>query len=144
RPTPKTEKGVPVYVHNYFGDGKHAKVVSTKTKELKSDDLEYRAEPNLTGNESRVTEVHNVAFPKLLEPVFDLPPATAITQVLRQDGGKLLVRGVTSSNTQVKKVLVNQRTAKATSANFTEWEIVLEPGNGNLAAFAEDAAGNVE
>jgi hypothetical protein len=98
----------------------------------------------LTGNESRVAEVRDVTFPKLLEPVFDLPPATAITQILRQDSGKLLVRGVTSSNTQVKKVLVNQREAKAASANFADWEIVLEPGDSKLAALAEDASGNVE
>ena len=30
RPTPKTEKGVPVYLHDWFGPGRHAKVVSTK------------------------------------------------------------------------------------------------------------------
>ena len=32
RPTPKTQKGVPVYLHDYFGPGRHAKVVSTKTQ----------------------------------------------------------------------------------------------------------------
>src|SRR6185312_14063945 len=40
RPTPKTEKGVPVYIHDHFGLGVHAKVVSTKTRELKAEGLE--------------------------------------------------------------------------------------------------------
>jgi hypothetical protein len=144
RPTPKTEKGVPIYVYDYFGEGKHARIVSTKTKELKNDGLEYRAVPNLTGDESRAAEVHDLVFPKLIDPVEDLPPATVITQAVRQQGGKLLVRGFTSSNAKVKKVLVNQHEAKATAANFAEWEIVLEANNGKLEAFAEDAAGNVE
>jgi hypothetical protein len=111
---------------------------------LKNDGLEYRAVPNLTGDESRVAEVQDVAFPKLLDPVEDLPPATVITQAVRQDGGKLLVRGFTSSNAKVKSVLVNQRAAKATAANFAEWEIVLDVKDGKLEAFAEDTAGNVE
>ena len=144
RPTPKTEKGVPIYIHDYFGDGRHARIVSTKTKELKNDGLEYRAVPNLTGDESRVSEVHDVAFPKLLDPVEDLPPTTVITQVVHQESGKLLVRGVTASNTRVKKVLVNQHEATATATNFAEWEIVLASADGKLEAFAEDAAGNVE
>jgi hypothetical protein len=143
RPTPKTEKGVPIYIHDYFGEGKHARVVSTKTKELKNDGLEYRALANLTGDESRVAEVQDVPFPKLLDPVSDLPPATVVTRVVRQDGGKLLVRGVTASNTAVKKVLVNGREAKATAPNFAEWEAVVDVG-AKVEALAEDAAGNVE
>jgi hypothetical protein len=143
RPTPKTEKGVPIYIHDYFGEGKHARVVSTKTKELKNDGLEYRALANLTGDESRVAEVHDIAFPKLLDPVSDLPPATVITRVVRQNGGKLLVRGVTASNTTVKKVLVDGREAKATAPNFAEWEVMVD-GTDKLEAHAEDAAGNVE
>jgi hypothetical protein len=43
----------------------------------------------------------------------------------------------------VKKVTVNGREAKATAANFAEWEIVLDAA-GKLEAKAEDAAGNVE
>ncbi len=148
RPTPKTEKGVPVYVHDYFGAGRTAKVVSTKTKELKADGLEYRALPNLTGDESRAAEVTGVEFPtKLLASVADLPPATVITHVERQSGRKMLVRGVTSSNTRVKRVVVNGHEARATEANFAEWEVVLEgamSGAMTLEASAEDAAGNVE
>jgi RNA polymerase sigma factor (sigma-70 family) len=147
RPTPKTEKGVPIYIHDQFGPGRHAKIVSTKTKELKEDGLKYREEPLLTGDESRVAEVKDVEFPKLLDPVDDLPPATVITHVRKADGGRLVVRGSTSENGTVKKVLVNGREAKAVSANFAEWEVVLEnvtPGELKLRAHAEDAAGNVE
>ena len=87
RPTPKTEKGVPIYLHDYFGEGKHAKIVSTKTKELHEDGNQYREEALLTGDESRVAEVQNVEFPKLLDPVDDLPPATVITYTHRLAGG---------------------------------------------------------
>jgi hypothetical protein len=144
RPEPKTEKGVPVYLHDWFGQGRTAKVVSTKTKELKEDGLQYREEPLLTGDESRTAEVHDVAFPKLLDPVDDLPPATVITHIRRTDG-KVIVRGVTSDNGTVKRVLVNGKEAKALRDNFAEWEIVLDAADAKkLSAHAEDAAGNVE
>jgi hypothetical protein len=147
RPTPKTEKGVPIYLHDYFGPGRHAKIVSTKTKELKNDGLSYREESLLTGDESRVAEVSGIAFPKLLDPVDDLPPATVITHVRRLDGNKVMVRGTTSDNGSVTRVLVNGKEARPTSANFAEWEVVLEGvanGGTQLQAHAEDAAGNVE
>jgi hypothetical protein len=41
-------------------------------------------------------------------------------------------------------VLVNGKEAKATAANFTEWEITLDAATTELKALAEDAAGNVE
>ncbi len=144
RPTPKTEKGVPIYLHDYFGEGKHAKVVSTKTKELRDDGNQYREEALLTGDESRVAEVSDVAFPKLLDPVDDLPPATVITFAHRLKNGGLLVRGTTSDNGVVKKVLVNGKEAKSVTGTFAEWEIVLRSDDTKVEAFAEDAAGNVE
>jgi hypothetical protein len=146
RPAPRTEKGVPVYLHDWFGPGRHAKVHSTKAPDLKADGLEYRAVPQLTGDESRAAEVRDVEFPRLLDPVDDLPPATVITHVARS-GGKLTVRGTTSDNGTVRKVLVNGQPARAAQPNFAEWEVVLEePGRGGakLTARAEDDAGNVE
>jgi hypothetical protein len=147
RPEPKTEKGVPIYFHDYFGPGRTAKIVSTKaTKELKEEGVTYREELQLTGDESRVAEVRDVPFPKLLDPVDDLPPATVITHVTRTDG-KLLVRGFTSDNGTVKRVLVNGKEAKLTRDNFAEWEVTLEtPASGEvkISAHGEDAAGNVE
>ena len=144
RPTPKTEKGVPIIIHDWFGPGQHARVVSTRSKELKNDGIPYRGEPNLTGDESRVAEVKGIEFPKLLDPVDDLPPATVVTHVTRKDG-KWLVRGTTSDNGAVKRVLVNGQEAKALTANFAEWEVSLDGvRDGRITAHAEDMAGNVE
>ena len=86
-------------------------------------------------------------YPQPLSPIDDLPPVTVITHVSRSTPGKLVVRGTTSDNIQVSKVLVNGREAKAMGDNFAEWEIVLdaEPSAGHqLTAHAVDAAGNVE
>ena len=142
RPTPKTEKGVPIYLHDYFGAGQHAKIVSTKAKDLLGDGNTYGEEVGLTGDESRVAKVTNVAFPKLLDPIDDLPPTSAITSV-KKEGGKLLVRGTTGDNGTVKRVLVNGIEAKPTRENFAEWEAIV-PMGGTVNAHAEDAAGNVE
>ena len=43
----------------------------------------------------------------------------------------------------MKRVLVNGVEAKATRENFAEWEAVL-PMGASVAAYGEDAAGNVE
>jgi hypothetical protein len=61
--------------------------------------------------------VCKVEFPKLLDPADDLPPATVITHV-RRDGDRVAVRGTTSDNGAVKRVLVNGKAAKAVSPNF--------------------------
>jgi hypothetical protein len=133
--------GVPCIFHDYYGPGKHAKVMSVKTKELTNDGLNYRSEPPLTGDESRVAEVTNVDFPSLLSPVDDLPPATVITSIELR-GDKLLVRGIVSDNGEVARVVVNGQNAKLDSATGT-WEIELPKGS-EVKAHAEDAAGNVE
>ena len=144
RPTPKSEMGVPIYLHDHFGPGRHAKIVSTKTRELKSDGLEYREEALVTGDESRVAEVKGIEFPKLLDPVDDLPPTTVITH-LHREGTKLVVRGSTADNGTVKRVLVNGKEARSVTANFAEWEIILEGmTEGKVQAHAEDMADNVE
>jgi hypothetical protein len=142
RPTPKSEKGVPVYFHDWFGEGRTALVVSTKSGEYKAAPDTFRAEKPLTGNESRAAEVTGVAFPKFPQPADDLPPATVITRVSKKDG-KVLVRGSTIDNGTVKRVTVNGTEAKATAANFAEWEVTLDATT-ELKAVAEDAAGNVE
>src|SRR5262245_58769715 len=93
-----------------------------------------------------VAAVKDVAFPKLLDPVDDLPPTTVITHVTRLPGGKLHVRGTTADNGTVKRVRVNAQEARAVAPNFAEWTIILEkrPAAGKLEAHAEDTAGNVE
>lgn len=143
RPQPKTEKGVPVYVHDYYGPGRHARVVSTRSREYKRDPESFHAESPLTGDESRADEVSDVSFPQLLDPVDDLPPTTVITQVSRSNG-TLTVRGTTADNGIVRRVVVNGREAKPLAANFAEWQAELDSGELTVTARAEDAAGNVE
>jgi hypothetical protein len=145
RPTPLTPKGVPVYLHDWYGEGRHAMVVSIRSPEFKLAPASVHPDVPLTGDESRVAEVKNIAFPKLLDPVDDLPPTTVITHVTRSIAGKLVVRGTTADNGIVKRVAVNGTPARALSANFAEWEVTLNaPSGGRIQAGAEDAAGNVE
>jgi hypothetical protein len=141
----QTWTGVPVYFHDYFGPGKTAKVLSAKAPEVASEGDKFRQEPGLTGKSTRVTEVKDVAFPKLLDPVDDLPPVSVITQV-RRSGSKLIVRGTTADNGTVAKVLVNGQPARATAPNFAEWEAVLAAASGikEVRAQATDEMGNVE
>jgi hypothetical protein len=142
----QTWTGVPVYFHDYFGPGKTAKVLSVKSREVAAAGDKFREEPGLTSKDTRATLVQDIAFPKLLEPVDDLPPTTVITHVTELAGGKLRVRGTTADNSTVKRVLVNGKGARATAPNFAEWEITLEklPRAQRLEAYAGDAAGNVE
>ncbi len=83
-------------------------------------------------------------FPRPLAPIDDLPPMTVITHVRKVGNGKLLVRGTTSDDAGVAKVIVNGREGARLRANFAEWEVELSGVQGDLAAHAIDAAGNVE
>jgi hypothetical protein len=144
---PPPARGVPYYFHDYFGPNRHAKVISVQASDLLADGNAYRAYPLLTGEETRAAEVHDIPFPQLLNPVDDRPPTTVITHVSQHAPGKTLVRGTSSDNGEVSKVLVNGREARASAGNFAEWEIVLDdvvPGKTRLIAWAEDAAGNRE
>ncbi len=81
-----------------------------------------------------------------LNPIDKLPPITVITG-FQKDGSKLIVRGTTSDNGSITKVLVNDKEAHALTPNFGQWVIVLDgmsAGQINLTAFAQDQAGNVE
>lgn len=78
-----------------------------------------------------------------LDPVDDLPPVTVITHTLGQ-GGKVKVRGTTSDNGRVVRVLVNGQSARPLAANFAEWEIDLPASTQEIAAHAVDASGNTE
>ncbi len=143
RPQPKSEKGVPIYLHDWFGPGRTAMLVSSRSPEFKASPDKFRAESPLTGDESRVAEVKDISFPQLLDPVDDLPPATVITSVVRAKGS-IIACGTCVDNGTVKKVMVNGMAAKSTSANFADWEVILEGEAKRIEAFAEDAAGNVE
>ncbi|MCI0461692.1 MAG: G8 domain-containing protein [Gemmataceae bacterium] len=142
RPKPKTDKGVPIYLHDWFGPGRHALVVSSRSPEFKAEPGKYRAEAPLTGDESRVAEVDKVTFPAPPAVVDDLPPTTVITHVQRK-GTKLLVRGTTADNGEVSKVTVNGRPARSVRPSYAEWEVEVEAA-AELRAHSEDAAGNIE
>lgn len=144
RPQPKTAKGVPVYFHDWFGPGRHAMVVSSRSPEFKAEPSKFREEAPLTGNESRVAEVADVAFPQPLDVVDDMPPATVITRVSRQ-GGKLTVMGTCSDNGTIKAVRVNGTPVTLWQGNHEEWLVTIDvPAGGRVEAAAEDATGNVE
>jgi hypothetical protein len=149
RPQPKTPEGVPIYLHDWFGPNRHALVVSTRSAEYKRSPERYRAEPQVTGDESRLVEVSDVSFPELLNPVDDLPPATVITHV-RRDGDNFVVRGTTSDNGDVKAVVVSGVPAESRSPNFAEWEAIVPAAPTDkdkgveFRAHSVDAAGNTE
>jgi hypothetical protein len=143
RTPPSTPRGVPIYLLDHFGPGRHAKVVSTRAADLLGDGESYRAEPPLTGDLSRVAEVRDVAFPTLLEPANDLPPSTVITGVSRAADGSLHVRGTACSVGPLKSVRVNGQPARPVASDLSEWEVTLrgEITAGRLVAVAEDASG---
>lgn len=144
RPNPKTPTSVPVILHDWYGPGRHARVVSAKSSEARAEGNTYKSDPPLTGDESRVIEVRDIPFPRLLDPVDDLPPTTVITSVTRTDDG-WLVRGSASDNGEIKTVAVNGVAARAVRENFAEWEIRLPHSRETkIMASATDAAGNVE
>ena len=143
RPQPKTPHGVTVFLHDWFGPGQHAKVVSTRSPEYKAAPDTYREVKDLTGNESRVAEDTSVKFPELLSPVDDLPPTTVITRVVTSPG-KLTVYGTSADNGQVLSVTVNGQPARALQGNYAEWEIELPGDSGELQARSTDASGNAE
>ncbi|MCI0683070.1 MAG: hypothetical protein L0Y71_13295 [Gemmataceae bacterium] len=141
KPKPKTPTSVPIFVHDWFAPGLHAKVVRVNSGDLKNDGLNYSAKPPFTGRDVLAAEVKGTAFPSVLDPVDDLPPATVITHLIPQKG-KLLVRGTASDNGTIAKVVVNGRAATAVRPNFAEWRVTVE--GREVSAHAEDAAGNVE
>ena len=142
---PTTATSVPVFIHDYFGPGEHARVVSTRAKDFRPGDDDREAPP-LTGDESRARRVVNVPFPQLLDPVDDLPPATVILSV-RELGATLEIRGVSHDNGLVAQVEVEGVDARIDrqDAGVADWTaIVSRPAGGSVTAVARDAAGNVE
>src|SRR5262249_39709025 len=139
-------EGVPYYVHDYFGTGRTAKIVSTKAADLMKDGNEYKPLPPLTGDESAVAEVKSMKWPELLEITDDLPPATIVLSK-HAEGGKLTVRGVSHDNGTIKSVTVNGTKAKLTAIQpgVVDWEVEIDkPIDGKVVALGEDEAGNKE
>ncbi|HEX8915789.1 MAG TPA: G8 domain-containing protein [Humisphaera sp.] len=144
-PDKELDKGVVYFFHDGPGvpSGKQLRVVSIKFPSLMTGG-EYESIPGLTGPKVRAAAVDGVRFPKLLDPVDDLPPATVITSVTAKDG-KRVVRGVTTDNGVVAKVLVNGQPAKVTSQvpGVADWEATVD-ATGPVTAAATDDAGNAE
>jgi hypothetical protein len=141
-----TERGVPVFLHDYFGPGRTAKVATTLATDLIKDGSEWRQEAPLTGNESVVTETRDVPFPNLLDPVDDLAPVTFITDT-RVREGKIVVTGVSHDNGEIADVIVNDRPATivSRSAGVVDWSITLGSAPAEkIVASARDKAGNAE
>jgi hypothetical protein len=146
RVDPFVPQGVPYFVHNFFGPGRHARIVSTKAKELLADGRQYHSLPPLTGDESAVAEVADVAGPELLDEVDDEPPATIITSVIA-DHGRLLVCGVSHDNGEIASIEVNGIAARllSTTSGVVDWQATVEAAQGTpIIAFAKDQAGNIE
>jgi hypothetical protein len=143
---PVTEHGVPVYLHDWFGPGRTAKVIAANAPDRDADGRDYGPLADVTGEASVACEVADVEFPDLLQPVDDLPPATVILSV-RRDGDTILVRGVSHDNGEIASVTVNGQPATVVSQEYgvADWEVRLHPGDvGAITAFATDAAGNPE
>jgi len=82
-----------------------------------------------------------------LKPVDDLPPSTMITRILPDfSSGRLIVRGVSVDDGEIRVVSVNGRAARPLRPNFAEWEVEVDVASASkgIAAFAQDAAGNDE
>ena len=121
-------------------------VVSSRARDLLDDGNRYHEDPPLTGDESVVAEVKNIAFPELLDPVDDHPPATIIT-ALRPSGGKLLVAGVAHDDGEIAAVVVNGNQADivSASAGVVDWTVTLDQKSATtIEAGAVDEAGNEE
>jgi hypothetical protein len=152
RPAPTTARGVPVYLHDFFGPGRDAKVQSIVAKDYRADGLEYREVAGVTGDESRLAVVTGVDFPLLLTPRDDQPPATVVTWPtvgipVHATGGSLVVTGTSTDDGGVRRVTVNGVEAKPVDGDYLQWTATLSdvaPGGLTITAVSEDAAGNVE
>ena len=143
---PVTKEGVPIYLHDHFGPGRHMKIVSTKAQAELADGNQYKPMPPYTGDKALAAEVTDVEFPTLLNPIDDLPPATIITAI-RQREGKLEVVGVSHDNGDITRVVVNGTDAEtiATTPGVVDWQVTISPpADEMIAAHAVDAAGNEE
>ena len=105
----RLQNGVAMYFHGYPVSGKVTKVVNTEYPEAMNDG-KYREIEDFTGSKVRGRILDHVEFPKLLDPVDDLPPATVVTfpppgETLELDGGTLIVRGTTTDNVKTKRVV---------------------------------------
>lgn len=143
--TNRTDNPVSYFFHDAISRGATVRVASIKNPATARDSA-YRHIDGWTGSEARAAEVSGVAFPQLLNPVDDLPPATLITSI-KSVGAKRLIIGVSHDNGEIMSVSVNGHPATITAqhAGVADWSITLgAPANGRLIAKSTDRAGNEE
>ncbi len=143
--TNRTDYPVGYYFHGTPKKGTVTRVAEARLLDA-AKDTDYRSVSGWTGRDARAAEVKPVAFPQLLAPVDDLPPATLITGI-KVEGGKRIVCGVSHDNGEVAAVSVNGRPATITTqhAGVADWVVTLDPPtDGQYVATATDQAGNVE
>jgi hypothetical protein len=143
--TRRTDNPVAYYFHDVPVPNAVAGVVSARLTEA-SRDTERPVVDGWTGTDARAHKVTNVAFPELLSPKDDLPPATLITRLQRMRD-RLRLTGVTHDNGETNTIHVNGHpaTVVSRSAGVVDWTITLdEPADKQFVAQAEDLAGNRE
>ncbi|MDQ3621340.1 MAG: G8 domain-containing protein [Verrucomicrobiota bacterium] len=141
---PKLQHAVPYFFHGYFTPGSVTTVMSAKFP----DQLNARFNPidGFTGRDVRAADAGAVAFPELLDPIDDLPPATLITSA-RLAGSQMIVTGVSHDNGEIASIHVNGVPARplAAYAGVVDWTATLESIKGDtLSAYAVDRDGNRE
>jgi hypothetical protein len=143
--TRKTEPAVSYYFHDAPTPGTVMSVASANNARAMKDGS-YRSIDGWTGREVRAAEVKNIAFPELLAPVDDLPPATLITRV-QAEGTRRTICGVSHDDGAIAIVSVNGHPATITTqhAGVADWVITLDtPADGRYLAKATDLVGNAE
>jgi hypothetical protein len=143
--TKKPDHPVSYYFHGTPTPGTVTRVASGKSAEVMKDG-NYRSIAGWTGPDVRAAQVKSVAFPQLLAPVDDLPPATLIMSI-QPEGARRIVRGIAHDNGEIATVSVNGHPATITAqhAGVADWIITLDaPSNGRYLAQATDLAGNAE
>lgn len=140
--TRKTEHPVSYYFHGAPTPGAVTRIAHVNLAK----DCDYRSLDGWTGPEARAATAGDVAFPELLAPVDDLPPATLITSI-RAIGGQYQVRGLSHDNGEIASVSVNGTpvTIVSQQAGVADWTVTLEaPAGQRFHADATDVAGNTE
>jgi hypothetical protein len=139
----KLQNPVAYYFHDQFGPGQVTKVLSTRFAPA----ADFSEVPSFTGRDVRAAQVKDTAFPELLEPVDDLPPATLITSLRSLPDGMMEVTGVTHDNGEIKAVLVNGTSAdlRASAPGVVDWTVRCKgSAQEKVSAVAVDVAGNRE
>ncbi len=143
--TNRTDNPVSYFFHDAPTAGTVTQVASIRIPTTIKDG-NYKSIAGWTGSEVLAAEVQGVAFPELLAPVDDVPPATLITSIERQ-GVNWVLQGVAHDNGEVATVTVNGQPATIISqhAGVADWTVTLAAtASGPILAQAKDRAGNVE